>query len=161
MSPIRTFQSVALALLLPLILAACQQASGGSVVQKNTGGSPTEAAMSCVPVDRIEVVHFHGTKQCASCIAVGTFAKKTLEESFPAEMQAGRIVFKDVNAELPENNEIVLRYQARGSSLFVNAISQGRDHIEEDATVWRLTTNEEQYKQYFEREIRDLLSCNS
>lgn len=161
MRSLRTFPTVVLVLLFPLALAACQQASGGSAVKTVPGGDPVQASMSCIQAERIEVVHFHGTKQCASCIAVGAFAKKTLEESFPAELKAGRIVFKDVNAELPENRDIVLRYQARGSSLFVNAISQGQDHIEEDSTVWRLTTNEEQYKQYFERKIRDLLSCPS
>jgi hypothetical protein len=117
--------------------------------------------MSCAPVERVEVVHFHGTQQCTSCRAVGAFAKKTLEESFPAELQSGRVVFRDVNAELPENRDIVQQYQARGSSLFVNAVSQGQNHIEEDATVWRLTTNDVQYKQYFEPKIRTLLSCAS
>ncbi|OIO55466.1 hypothetical protein AUJ46_01440 [Candidatus Peregrinibacteria bacterium CG1_02_54_53] len=117
--------------------------------------------MSCIPVERVEVVHFHATQQCISCIAVGRLAKETLKESFSAEMESGRVIFRDVNGELPENSEIVLQYQARGSSLFTNAISQGQEHVEEDTTVWRLYANEEQYKEYFERKIRDLLSCAS
>jgi hypothetical protein len=157
----RTFPFLAVALLLPFALAACQQASGDASIQKLPSTQPEQTSMSCTPVERVEVVHFHGTQQCASCIAVGAFAKKTLEESFPTELQSGRIVFKDVNAELTENSAIVQQYQARGSSLFVNAVSQGQDHIEEDATVWRLTTNEEQYKQYFEQKIRSLLTCAS
>lgn len=147
--------------LLTLALTACQQASGDASVQNPPMEQPVQASMSCEPVERVEVVHFHGTQQCVSCIAVGRLAKKTLEESFSSELASGKVIFRDINGELPENRDIVMRYQARGSSLFVNAVSEGRDRIEEDATVWRLYSNEEQYEEYFARKIKNLLSCAS
>jgi hypothetical protein len=36
---------------------------------------------------------------------------------------------------LPENKDMVIKYQARGSSFFVNAITAGKDNIKEDVTV--------------------------
>jgi len=87
-----------------------------------------------VPADKIEVVHFHGTQQCWSCITVGEYALKTIKEKFPQEYQSGKIVFKDVNGELKENQELVMKYQTRGSSLFVNAINDGQDSIKEDTS---------------------------
>ena len=109
------------------------------------------------PADKIEVVHFHGTQQCTSCIAVGNFAQKTIIEKFPEEFKSGKIVFKEINAELTENKDIVIKYQARGSSLFVNAIHGEKDSIKEDTTVWRLVGNENQYISYFENKLRGLL----
>ncbi len=156
----RYFCAIAV-LLLPFALVACQQASGDSLVQEVPDDGSVQASMSCVPAERVDVVHFHATQQCISCTAVGRLAKETLEEKFSEEMESERVVFRDINGELPENRDIVFQYQARGSSLFVNALSQGQDHIEEDATVWRLYANEEQYKQYFEQKIRDLLTCAS
>jgi len=106
---------------------------------------------------KIEVVHFHGTHQCWSCITVGEYALKTIKEKFPEEYKNGTIVYKDINGELSENREIVMKYQAGGSSLFINTVKDGVDNIEEDTTVWRLVTNEDQYINYLQNKINNLL----
>jgi len=108
-------------------------------------------------VDKIEVVHFHGTHQCWSCITVGEYALETIKEKFPEEFASGKIVYKDINGELKENQEIVVKYQARGSSLFINAISDGQDNIEEDTKVWYLVTDKEKFTEYFESKLKTLL----
>jgi len=137
------------------------------------GNTPTEAqstdnqtaksqeelpmSMAKISAEKIEVVHFHATQQCWSCITVGEYALKTIKEKFPEEYKNGTIVFRDINGELPENKDMVMKYQAGGSSLFVNAITAGKDNIEEDVTVWRLVTNEDQYINYFQNKINNLL----
>jgi len=112
---------------------------------------------SLAPADKIEVVNFFGTKRCVSCLTVGKFTKQTLEEKFTPELESGKIVFKEINGELPENKEMVIKYQARGSSLFINAIRQGQDHINEDVVVWRLVNNQDQFSKYFEDRLNNLL----
>jgi ABC-type glycerol-3-phosphate transport system substrate-binding protein len=107
--------------------------------------------------EKIEVVHFHGTHQCWSCVTVGEYALNTIKERFPEEYKNGTIVFIDINVELPINKDIVMKYKARSSSLFVNAITAGNDNIHEDATVWRLVGNEQQFVDYFEAELKKLL----
>ena len=82
---------------------------------------------------------------------------RTSQEKFPEEYASGKIVFKEINAELPENQAIVNKYQARGSSLFVNAIRGSNDEITEDTTVWRLVNSETQYTAYFESKLKTLL----
>lgn len=134
-------------------------------VQENEQVSQNEAQateentepQSKIPAEKIEVVHFHATQQCWSCKTVGEYALKTIKEKFPEEYKNGKIIFKDINGELPENRDIVIEYQARGSSLFINAIRNGEDNIEEDTTVWRLITNEEQFISYFEDKLKTLL----
>jgi len=130
-----------------LILAGCGQKTANQNLM-------SEAQIAA---DKIEVVHFHATQQCWSCITVGEYALKTIKEKFPEEYESGKIVYKDINAELPANQDIVLKYQASGASLFVNAISEGKDNIEEDTAVWRLVTNETQYVGYFENKLKNLL----
>lgn len=103
------------------------------------------------------MVHFHATHQCFSCITVGKYALQTIKDKFPEEYQSGKVVFKDINIELPENKEIVVKYQARGSSLFINAISDDKYNIEEDTTVWRLVNNQEKFTDYFEDKLDTLL----
>lgn len=117
-----------------------------------------EDLMSKAPAaEKIEVVHFHGIQQCWSCITVGEYALKTITEKFPEEYQNGTIIFKDINAELPENSGIVTKYQARGSSLFINAIINGQDNIAEDTKVWRLVNDEVKYIDYFGNKLNSYL----
>lgn len=119
--------------------------------------SVTQPSQPLGPAEKIEVVHFHGTQQCVSCITVGEFALKTIKEKFPKEFASGKIVFKEINDELKENQFMVMKYKARGSSLFVNSIVEGKDNIKEDVTVWRLVNDEEQFMNYFEKKLNDLL----
>ena len=110
-----------------------------------------------IVAEKIEVVHFHATQQCWSCLTVGEYALKTIKEKFPEEYKSGKIVFRDINGELPANRDIVVKYQARGSSLFINAIRGGKDNIEEDITVWQLVSNESQFVNYFQNKLNKLL----
>lgn len=107
--------------------------------------------------DRLEIVNFFGTQRCVSCLTIGKFTKKTLETKFAPELESGKIIFKEINGELPENREIAAKYQARGSSLFINAIRDEQDYITEDVTVWRLVGSEAQFSSYLENKINKLL----
>ena len=109
------------------------------------------------PAEKIEVVHFHATQQCWSCITVGEYALKTIKERFPDEYKNGVIIYKDINGELAENRDLVMKYRAGGSSLYTNAIIAGSDNIEEDTAVWRLVNNEKQFLDYFEAKIKKML----
>lgn len=108
-------------------------------------------------VDKIQVVHFHGTQQCWSCITVGEYAEKTIKEKFPVDYNSGKIEYLDINGELPENSAIVNKFGATGSSLFINVIRDGKDYISEDVEVWRLVSNEQNFINYFENKLNNYL----
>jgi|GEM_PF-620850 len=108
-------------------------------------------------VDKIQVVHFHATQQCWSCITVGEYAEKTIKERFPEEYASGKIEYLDINGELSENSAIVNKFGASGSSLFVNVIKDGKDNISEDVQVWRLVSNEQSFINYFENRLKGYL----
>lgn len=149
-----------------VVIAILAMASSGSP-KSSEGVADSQANQSRVSdqgfssrleaAEKIEVVHFHATQQCWSCITVGEYTLKTIKERFPEEYQNGTIVYKDVNGELPENRDMVIKYRAGGSSLYTNAITAGNDKIEEDVTVWRLVTNEQQFLDYFEAKLKKLL----
>ena len=67
----------------------------------------------------LEIYHFHGTNQCVSCIAIGDLAEKTLNTYFKKELDSGKIKFAHINGELEENRDLVLKYGATGSSLWI------------------------------------------
>ena len=119
--------------------------------------SESETSTNKIQADKIQVFLFHATQRCTTCIAIGKLAGATVNEYFQNELQSGKIEFREINIDLPENKELAQKFQASGSALFINAIYDGQDHISEDATVWRLTTNEAQFKSYLKTKIDTLL----
>ena len=107
--------------------------------------------------EKIEVIVFHATSRCISCINIGKYTKAVIEEKFSEELKSGKITFKEVNIDLPENFKMAKEYGVSGSALYLNAIKDNKDNHEEDTTVWRLVTNEAQMKSYFEAKLRKLL----
>lgn len=151
------YYGLSIILIVAIIIAVNANSPKSNAVTSSMKKGDATGQSSTMSADKIEVVHFHATQQCWSCITVGEYALKTIKEKFSQEYENGKIVFKDINAELPENKDMVIKYQARGSSLFVNAIRDGKDNIEEDITVWRLVSNENQFVSYFQNKLNNLL----
>ena len=107
--------------------------------------------------DKIEVVNFHRTQRCWSCSTLGKLSEKTVNEKFADEVASGRVIFKAVNVELPENKEIVNLYRASGSSLYINAIKDGENNIVQNIKVWKYLSDESAFTSYLETQLRSLL----
>lgn len=108
-------------------------------------------------VDKIEVFLFHSTRRCVSCINIGKYTKQTIDNNFSEELNSGKIVFKEINIDLPENYQLSEKFQAAGSSLFINTIREGKDNINQDLTVWRLVGDEKNFESYLKEKIENIL----
>ncbi|MCX6697806.1 MAG: nitrophenyl compound nitroreductase subunit ArsF family protein [Methanoregula sp.] len=109
---------------------------------------PLSSIRSNSTVERVEVFHFHGDQQCASCIAVGDLAEKTVNANFKAELASGRLVFAHVNAQQPENSALASKYGVTGSSLWIGVYDANGFHKEQDIRVWSLINNKDLYGTY-------------
>ena len=99
-------------------------------------------------VERVEVFHFHGNRQCASCIAAGDLAERTVNASFRNDLVLGRLVFAHVNYDLPENAALVEKYGVTGSSLWIGVYDADGFYKEQDLRVWSLIDDEQAYTRY-------------
>ncbi|NCN25216.1 hypothetical protein COT94_03965 [Candidatus Falkowbacteria bacterium CG10_big_fil_rev_8_21_14_0_10_37_14] len=109
------------------------------------------------PTTKVQVFLFHSTQRCSTCIAIGRLAGETIYEYYQPELRDGKIEFREVNIDLPENKALAQKFQASGSALFINKIINGQDDINEDTTVWRLTSNPDQFKSYLKNKINNLI----
>lgn len=107
--------------------------------------------------EKVEVFLFHATQRCISCVNIGKFAKQTIDNNFSEELNSGKIAFREINIDLPENYELTEKFQAFGSSLFVNTIRGEKDYIEQDLKVWRLVGDEAKFESYFKEKIENIL----
>lgn len=108
-------------------------------------------------VDKLEVYYFHSTARCHSCKTIGQYVKETMEQKYTEQIKNGKIDFREINVDLPENRDIARKYQASGSSLFINQIKDGQDNIELDMNVWKLLKDEARFKTYLENKINTYL----
>ncbi|MBN1386090.1 hypothetical protein JW968_03900 [Candidatus Woesearchaeota archaeon] len=111
-----------------------------------------------INVDKLEIFHFHGTNQCYSCITVGNYAEETVNTYFADELKSGRIVFGHVNAELPENSELVKKYGATGSSLWLGVYSGDGFKAEQNTQVWYKIRDKQDYMDYLKVVIEQKLA---
>jgi len=146
--------------LIGLFIVPILLASGCTNQPDNTATNTSQTANFSAPLldNRLEVFHFHATRQCTSCINVGKYAEETLKTYFQSDLDSGRIVYKSINVELPENQEVVSKYGATGSSLLIGIYNSSGFFKEEDSAVWYKTLDENAYLEYFKGVIESKLS---
>jgi len=146
-------------LILPLLILSVFIFAGcGTKNTENTAQTnEVKASENILKADKVQVFTFHATQRCATCIAIGKLSGETVEEYYQPELRDGKIEVREINIDLPENKELAAKFQASGSSLKINAIYDGQNHITEDTAVWRLTSNPTQYKSYLKNKIDILL----
>ena len=118
-----------------MILTSCLILLPGCSPSLTTSESPTLETPS-EPADTVEVVYFHRPQRCSGCLYAETGTRYTLENYFASELAEGKIVFKVIDLGDEANTAIVERYGAYTSSLFINGIRDGTDHIEEVTDIW-------------------------
>jgi len=79
--------------------------------------------------NKIEVIDFHSTHRCMTCNAIEANTKYTLKTYFSSEMEKGIITFQSVNVDKKVNFAKAEKFQASGTSLFLNVIIDGNETI--------------------------------
>lgn len=108
----------------------------------------------------IEVIDFHTTHRCKTCLAIEKAAKNVLETTFAKELQAGIIVFKTVNVDEEANAKLAEKYQASGSALFVHNSTTGNAVDLTDFAFMYVMSNENKFKEGFKAEVQKALNAN-
>ncbi|MCQ8893618.1 MAG: nitrophenyl compound nitroreductase subunit ArsF family protein [Methanolinea sp.] len=147
-------RSIANVPVLLLVLASLLVA--GCLTQVKTGESAVNRSLSSV--EKVEVYHFHATRQCYSCIVLGQYAEETAKTYFGQELASGKLVFGHINVDLPENRAIVEKYGPTGSSLWIGVYNKGEFSKEENIRVWYKIGNKEEYMEYLRGVIEKRLA---
>ena len=66
----------------------------------------------------VEIVLFHGTRRCTSCIVTGQLLDEVLHTYYSCEVENGTITFREVNAET--GRKTAAEYGVRYVSVYIN-----------------------------------------
>lgn len=134
-----------------------QMILAGSKISTDINASLNLETVQSDKVEKIQVVHFHATQQCWSCITIGEYSEKIIKTSFPDEYKNGKVEYLDINIDEQANSAIVKMFGVSGSSLYFNVVIDGKNNITEDIQVWNLVSNEQKFTNYFKNKLQGYL----
>jgi len=105
-------------------------------------------------VTKIEVIDFHSTHRCFTCNAIEENTKYTLDTYFSKEMKEGKITFQIINVDEEINNKIAEKFEASGTSLFINTIKNG---TEKQTNITNFAFSKGKNKDAFSTELKSKL----
>ncbi len=150
---IRILCPLVLTCLVLLLVASCTQSPTAPPIPEE----PPTWDTSTDPVDRVEVVYFHRTSRCSGCIYAEEGTRHTVETYFKDELANGKLNLKVLDLADKENADIVDKYGAFTSSLFINTIRGGTDHIEEVKEIWFVSGKDEAFVEVVKNKIEPSL----
>lgn len=117
----------------------------------------TVAETSCGEV-KIVAYYFHGTFRCPSCTKIEKWSYEAIRKSFPTALEQGRLLWKPVNLEEPENKHFVEQYSLFTKSLIITEVKGEKEIRWKNLNrVWELLGNQEKFFSYVTQEVRDYL----
>lgn len=128
-----------------IMIMSCNSQSTQSE-KSNTNASLQEKATV------VTVYYFHGDRRCATCKAVGKVSKETIAENFGDNPN---VIYKDVNIDEPENNEIKDKLEMSGSGLFVY---DGKEKVDLTAAAFqKAVSSPEDLAEKIVSSVKDML----
>ncbi|MGQ9546357.1 MAG: nitrophenyl compound nitroreductase subunit ArsF family protein [Dehalococcoidia bacterium] len=123
-----------------------------------SSATPPASGNSSGPADRVDVVYFHPTRRCYSCRWLEAGTNYTVNTYFVGELASGKLTFQVINIDDEANSDIVQKYRAFTSMLFINTVKDGIDHIEHATELYPLIYNEEAFVTAFKGKIEKCLN---
>ncbi|KPK19765.1 MAG: hypothetical protein AMK69_23830 [Nitrospira bacterium SG8_3] len=113
-----------------------------------------------IPSEEAKIVayYFHGTFRCPSCTKIETWSYEAIKNSFPTALEEGKLLWRPVNVEKPENKHFVEQYNLFTKSLIITEMKGGKQIRWKNLNkVWELLRNQEEFVSYVTEEVRGFL----
>jgi len=124
-----------------------------AVLAPITAGGPPTSDMPSAPAERVYVVYFYRTPRCYTCNYAEEMTQFAVETYFWDELASGKVTFDAVDMGLRGNAATVSQYGAYTSSLFINTVRDGSDHIEPVMEIWFVLGDDEAFVEVVKSKI--------
>jgi hypothetical protein len=122
------------------------------------GAGPGEAAPDAPGDSRVVTYYFHTTGRCTTCVKIEEMAKEVVEQGFAAQVRSGRLSFRSVDVQFPENRHLVRQYQLVTKSVVLVEEKDGKPLRWKNLDqVWQLVWSKDRYQNYVRGELNRFL----
>ncbi len=131
---------------------------------------PAEAKLSAIaenqkpssqPTDsKVVLYYFHGTARCQTCRKFESFSNEALREAFSDALKDGRLEWRIVNVDEPDNRHFISDYQLYSKSIVVVKIQDGKQIAWKNLNrIWELVRDKKAFVKYIQDEVRTYLGA--
>lgn len=104
------------------------------------------------------VTYFHTSFRCPTCHKIEQYSNNAVHSNFEDELKTGKLVWRVINVDEPENKHFLKDYQLYSKHLIISEIKDGKEVRWKDLKdVWTHVRNEEKFENYVKTEISDWL----
>ena len=130
----------------------------GGILSACSSTSPNPDSTLAPSIDNgVEVVYFHRTHRCYSCIYAGDGVEYTINTYFEDELADGELAFMTIDVQDDANSAIIDKYGAYTSSLYMNKVVNGVDNIENIIGIWFYIGKDQEFVDFVKSEIEERL----
>jgi hypothetical protein len=125
-----------------------------------TGATGAAEKKTEIPSEREKVIvyYFHGTYRCPSCTKIEKWSYGAIKDFFPKELKKGRLLWKPVNVEKPENRHFIKEYSLVTKSLIITRVKGDKQTKWENLDkVWRFLGDQEKFFAYVTQKVRSYM----
>lgn len=137
------------------LVFSCNGPSSAEPVQQK---KQNEEEQSTGAVPRVMVTYFHTTARCPTCLKIERYSQETVEKYFSEEIDNGKVVFRSLNMDEPENKHYIDDYKLFTKSLVVSRASGAKEiQWKNLPDIWKLVRNQEKFEEYVINEVNAYL----
>jgi hypothetical protein len=126
------------------------------------GGSAEEAGDAAAeiqkPAQYIVATYFYTTVRCPTCHKIEELSAQAVKLNFEEELKSGKVVWRVINVDEPENKHYNDDYQLYTKSLIISEMKDGKEirwkNLEK---IWVLVRDDEKFDAYVKDEMTDWL----
>jgi hypothetical protein len=105
--------------------------------------------------------YFHGNLRCRTCRTIEAYSQEAIRSAFADELASGRLAWRVVNIDEPENKHFIRDFELVTKSLVITEYQGGEvTRWENLKQVWQLVRDKEQFFDYVRSSTRKFLQEN-
>ncbi len=108
--------------------------------------------------DRVIAYYFHGAQRCRTCLTIEAYADAAIQDGFADELTAGRLEWRVVDIDEPQNEHFVQDFGLTTRSVVLVEMRDGRPAEWKNLDkVWELVSYQQEFTLYIQAETRSFL----
>lgn len=111
--------------------------------------------------DVIVAIYFHGNVRCATCRKIEAYADEAIAQGFADEVASGRVEWRAVNLDEPDNKHFIDDFQLITKSVVLVEYRDGEvTRWQNLDKVWQLVRNKEDFVAYVQDGTREFIGAS-